>query len=104
MAESSTITNASCFITGAAHSVTCSHSRAPQLFIESLKSSCSFRGHQCASFESFDAGQCLGCPSGGCPLMGYDANQSALRGSFFLSTAGSQPFCGMKILIKYQHV
>jgi len=85
---------------GAAQSVTCSHSRAPLLFIESLKSSCSFKAHQCSSFNTFDAGQCLGCPSGGCPLMGYDANKSSLRGSFFLSTTGSQPFCGQEFFVE----
>ncbi|KAJ8310065.1 hypothetical protein KUTeg_011930 [Tegillarca granosa] len=89
--------------TGAKDSVTCSHSRATLLYIESLKSSCSFRAHQCGSFFTFDAGQCLGCPAGGCPLMGYDANKSALRGSFFLSTSGSQPFCGMKVATHYKH-
>ena len=83
------------FTTGAANSITCSHSRSAELFTESINSKCKFYAHTCPSGDSFEAGDCLGCPAGGCPIMGYEADlQSTLRGSFYLSTSGQSPYCG----------
>ena len=81
--------------TGLASSISCSHSRSKELFIESINSDCRFYGHKCPSSDSFENGQCLGCPTGGCPVMGYDADQTkTITGVFFLSTSGSSPYCG----------
>ncbi|XP_033761210.1 inactive pancreatic lipase-related protein 1-like [Pecten maximus] len=80
-------------VSGAASSLSCSHSRAVSLFIESINSPCKFYAHVCASSSQFDNGACLACPSGGCPVMGYEAYRTSQRGSFYLSTAGSSPYC-----------
>ncbi|KAK3095148.1 hypothetical protein FSP39_010814 [Pinctada imbricata] len=84
----------------AVDSFSCSHSRAHQYFLESLTSSCKFYGHQCASTSDFSAGKCLGCPAHGCPVMGYDADQTQARGSFYLATSTSAPFCGKEYYVE----
>lgn len=86
------------FLVGAANAIICSHSRAIYLFIESITSQCQFYGHACSSASRFNDGACLGCPAGGCPVMGYDADKTTQRGSFYLSTAGITPFCGTSII------
>lgn len=84
---------------GIGDSVTCSHSRSRDLFTESINSNCKFYGHLCPSGDSFEAGSCLGCPSGGCPVMGYEADlTSASKGTYYLSTSGSAPYCGMGLV------
>lgn len=77
-----------------AHSLTCSHSRATELFIESINSPCKFYAHKCSSITDFDEGRCMGCPDGGCAAMGYDADATSLRGTFYLSTSTHAPYCG----------
>ena len=78
-----------------AHSLTCSHSRATDIFIESINSPCKFYAHQCASLTDFDEGRCMGCPDSGCAVMGYDADTTSPRGTFYLSTSSHAPYCGM---------
>ncbi|OWF39326.1 pancreatic triacylglycerol lipase-like [Mizuhopecten yessoensis] len=87
-------------IGGATRSVTCSHNRAVDLYIESINSACRFYGHTCSSASKFDDGSCMGCSVGGCPVMGYDSNQTSQRGSFYLSTAGSAPFCAREYYVE----
>ncbi|XP_069104851.1 inactive pancreatic lipase-related protein 1-like [Argopecten irradians] len=87
-------------ISGAASSLSCSHSRAIQLYIESINSPCKFYGHSCSSSTQFDNGACLSCPSGGCPVMGYDSDQTSQRGSFYLSTSGASPFCAHEYYVE----
>ncbi|XP_048247364.1 pancreatic triacylglycerol lipase-like [Haliotis rufescens] len=85
----------------ATKSVSCSHGRAIKYFIESLKSStCKFTGHTCRDWASYETGTCHGCPSGGCPVMGYDADQTSDRGSFYLSTGQTDPFCGHEFFVE----
>eukprot|EP00105_Crassostrea_gigas_P012983 XP_011429161.1 PREDICTED: pancreatic lipase-related protein 2 [Crassostrea gigas] len=88
-----------------AHSLTCSHSRATEFFIESINSPCKFYAHKCSSITDFDEGRCMGCPDGGCATMGYDADATSLRGTFYLSTSTHAPFCGheyyMEIVISH---
>ncbi|XP_060072744.1 pancreatic lipase-related protein 2-like [Ylistrum balloti] len=85
---------------GATNSVTCSHHRAVDLYIESVNSFCKFYGHACSSASEFDNGACMGCPASGCPVMGYDADRSLERGSFYLSTASSKPFCAREYYVE----
>ncbi|XP_021356285.1 inactive pancreatic lipase-related protein 1-like [Mizuhopecten yessoensis] len=85
---------------GAAGTISCSHSRATQLFIESINSPCKFYAHTCSSSSQFDNGACMGCPSDGCPVMGYEADQTSHRGSFYLSTAGSTPYCAHEYYVE----
>ena len=40
------------------------------------------------------------CGMMGCPLMGYDADQSNARGKFYLKTRASEPYCGKFYLRK----
>ncbi|XP_045200341.1 inactive pancreatic lipase-related protein 1-like [Mercenaria mercenaria] len=87
-------------IGGVANSITCSHSRSRELFMESINSQCKFYAHTCPSGDAFEAGSCLGCPSGGCPSMGYDADKNNdLRGTYYLSTSGQAPYCGHEYFI-----
>ncbi|XP_033746644.1 pancreatic triacylglycerol lipase-like [Pecten maximus] len=87
-------------IGGATNSVTCSHHRAIEYYIESINSVCKFYGHACPSASEFDNGACLDCPESGCPVMGYDADQSVERGSFYLSTSASKPFCANEYYVE----
>ncbi|ESO98917.1 hypothetical protein LOTGIDRAFT_113919 [Lottia gigantea] len=74
--------------------VSCSHGRSHDYFLESIKSSCKFLAHKCKSWKDFENGDCHGC-SGGCPQMGLNADKTKnLRGSYYLSTTQHTPFCG----------
>ncbi|XP_053395703.1 pancreatic triacylglycerol lipase-like [Mercenaria mercenaria] len=74
----------------------CSHSRSIHLFIESINTDCPFYGHPCDSISDLDSnkGNCLSCPRGVCPEMGYNADKTLARGKFYLRTRASSPFCG----------
>lgn len=76
--------------------LSCSHSRSIYLFTESISSSCSFYGHPCGSISDLDSNvaNCITCPRGVCPEMGYNADRSSARGKFYLRTRGSGPYCG----------
>ncbi|XP_062567870.1 inactive pancreatic lipase-related protein 1-like [Saccostrea cucullata] len=88
-----------------ATSLSCSHGRAHEYFIESINSPCKFYAHQCASLADFDHGRCMACPAGGCAVMGYEADDTSPRGVFFLSTSSHSPYCGheydMEIVISH---
>ena len=75
-------------------SISCSHGRAHDYFIESINSNCHFYSHACNSFADYEKGLCHGCPSSGCPEMGFNANKTSARGSYYVSTAQSSPYCG----------
>ncbi|XP_053394688.1 pancreatic lipase-related protein 2-like [Mercenaria mercenaria] len=76
--------------------LSCSHSRSIFLFTESISTDCPFYGHPCNSISDLDSnrGNCLTCPRGVCPEMGYNADRSHARGKFYLRTRSSKPFCG----------
>ncbi|KAL3869916.1 hypothetical protein ACJMK2_042538 [Sinanodonta woodiana] len=81
--------------------LSCSHSRAISLFIESINSECHFTAFRCPSLEDLDRneGNCMRCEPNGCPKLGFLADQSLARGSFYLRTRPDDPYCGY-----YQHV
>lgn len=76
--------------------LSCSHSRSIYLFTESINSNCPFYGHPCNSLDALDSneGNCLRCPLGVCPEMGYNADKTDSRGKFYLRTRGLAPYCG----------
>ncbi|XP_062567844.1 inactive pancreatic lipase-related protein 1-like [Saccostrea cucullata] len=82
------------------HSISCSHSRATDYFIESINSHCKFFAHKCSNITDFDEGRCMGCPDGGCAVMGYDADVTSLRGAFYLSTSTQGPYCGYEYYVQ----
>ena len=86
------------------HLVSCSHTRAISLYIESLRGDgdCVFVGHECPSHEAFRAGICFGCSGGRCAQMGYNSYAYRARAGelnrknvkFYLNTgAGPEHFC-----------
>ncbi|KAL5017112.1 hypothetical protein ScPMuIL_006701 [Solemya velum] len=72
--------------------LSCSHSRSIYLFIESINSVCQFTAFRCDR-ESFQNGECVHCSDEKCPSMGYHLDKSS-RGTFYLNTSPSKPFCG----------
>lgn len=85
-------------------SLSCSHSRAHDYFIESINSPCKFFAHQCSSNSDFDNGKCLSCPAGGCGVMGYDADATSARGALYLSTSYHSPYCGKNVACVHKEV
>ncbi|KAK3592298.1 hypothetical protein CHS0354_030440 [Potamilus streckersoni] len=81
--------------------LSCSHSRAITLFTESINSECHFTAFPCPDLDALDrnAGNCMKCEPNGCPKLGFSADQSLARGSFYLRTRPEDPYCGY-----YQHV
>ena len=86
------------------HLVSCSHTRAISLYIESLRGDgdCVFVGHECSSHEDFQAGVCFDCSGGRCAQMGYNSYAYKARADefdrknvkFYLNTgAGPEHFC-----------
>lgn len=93
-------------------SVVCNHIRAWKLFYESLKSGkdggCKFLAFHCpGGLKSFKLGTCFpqrcveNSPDGSCGVMGYGSEESKARGSLFLVTRDTAPYCGhqMRALI-----
>uniref|UniRef100_K1RB01 Pancreatic lipase-related protein 1 n=1 Tax=Magallana gigas TaxID=29159 RepID=K1RB01_MAGGI len=85
-------------------SLSCSHSRAHDYFIESINSPCKFFAHQCSSKSDFENGKCLSCPAGGCGVMGYDADATTARGALYLSTSYHSPYCGKNVACVHKEV
>jgi len=79
--------------------VACSHNRAIHLFIESLtRSSCTFKGVMCKSYEKFKNGDCGQCGKDAkCADMGINADslmgRKGMNVSLYLETNSYEPFC-----------
>ncbi|KAK7090923.1 inactive pancreatic lipase-related protein 1-like isoform X2 [Littorina saxatilis] len=82
------------------NSIACSHSRSHEYFTESINSNCRFDSHPCNSWADYEKGTCHGCPTGGCPQMGFNAVESSARGSYYVSTAESSPYCGHEYFVE----
>jgi len=77
----------------------CSHTRVTKLFVESITSApCAFTIHKCDSYDLFQNGECLKCPSAGCDVMGYH-NKGTSRGKAYLDTNKSKLFCGFHYFV-----
>ncbi|XP_059168806.1 inactive pancreatic lipase-related protein 1-like [Physella acuta] len=81
-------------ISGVKGRLTCNHSRAVELFAESINSGCRFRSYPCDSEDKFKSGQCTTCGPSGCANMGFwaDTNKNA-TGKYYIKTNGAAPFC-----------
>ncbi|XP_055956170.1 pancreatic lipase-related protein 2-like [Patella vulgata] len=53
--------------------VACSHSRAIELFTESINGGCTFNSFPCGSWSNFKKDKCTSCGTG-CAVMGYHSN------------------------------
>jgi hypothetical protein len=74
----------------------CSHSRAYEFMIESIKSDCFRATQQCSNYDNIpgSCSTCSGCGSLGCAFMGYAADSSCDRsGMYYLTVTGSAPYC-----------
>ncbi|KAL5015897.1 hypothetical protein ScPMuIL_005486 [Solemya velum] len=71
----------------------CSHMAANRFFTESINNECPFKAYPCVSAEEFAKGNCLVCPTGRCSTMGYHADKQTGRGSLYLETQASPPYC-----------
>ena len=84
------------FLLDAEDFLSCSHSRSIFLFLESINSPCPLYGHPCHDMASLETneGNCMDCGSGGCPLMGYNADQTNARGKYYPKARATKPYCG----------
>ncbi|XP_046567420.1 pancreatic triacylglycerol lipase-like [Haliotis rubra] len=81
-------------------SIGCNHNRASELFVESVNSPCPFTAFACSSITDFNSGNCFHCGNTPCPVMGYPSIQSPARGSFYLDTRPTRPYCGYPYFVK----
>lgn len=82
----------------------CNHRRAFRFFLDSFKSTCTFRAFSCPSYEEYVRGECFSCghDGHGCSNMGYFAHQSKARGKMYLITRQGErePFCGNQFRVR----
>ncbi|GFS11190.1 pancreatic lipase-related protein [Elysia marginata] len=79
----------------------CSHGRAYEIFIESIKlaGSCEFRAFPCSSYEDFLDGRCIDCGAEGCNRAGFHASPELQGGKQFLLTHSSSPLCSKSVRV-----
>lgn len=74
----------------------CSHSRAYEFMIESVKQDCFRANDRCNDYDNIP-GSCSGCGGCGafpCAFMGYAADSSCQRsGMWYLAVSGNAPYC-----------
>ena len=72
----------------------CAHTRAVQLYAESINSKSGFYGRKCTDYESLKRGECYGSPTkmGGMKMQGARNYSSNLGGIFYLKTNSESPF------------
>ncbi|KAK6636260.1 hypothetical protein RUM43_009919 [Polyplax serrata] len=68
----------------------CSHSRAPQLFAESVDSNKKFRGQLCLTWEDYIGGDCDNTSA--TSYMGEPCSRSSVSGKYYLLTGSKEPF------------
>jgi len=80
--------------------VSCSHARAIYLYMDSIRSSCNFLSHECASYAEFEAGNCVSCgdDNAQCAYMGFHADEyphkdTRVNARFYDDTDKKEPFC-----------
>ncbi|XP_029182870.2 inactive pancreatic lipase-related protein 1-like [Acropora millepora] len=73
----------------------CNHLRATEYYIKTVSEDCTkpWEGHPCGSYISYSLGFCNECGDGGCPLMGYRAEETKLEGEFYLNTDTWNTLC-----------
>ncbi|XP_063216982.1 pancreatic lipase-related protein 2-like isoform X3 [Bacillus rossius redtenbacheri] len=88
--------------------IACSHLRAWRLYLESLVSAsgCRFTAYPCpAGAAAFLKGACFPSnnycnTSAACNLIGVDAERLSGRGTLYLVTRASEPYCGEQLQVK----
>ena len=69
----------------------CSHNRAYEYFIESIKSKdCTFEAYECVKWESFLSGKCNNCSRN---LLGLNSQKPDELTNYFLKTKPKAPYC-----------
>ncbi|CAL1543543.1 unnamed protein product [Lymnaea stagnalis] len=81
-------------------SISCSHGRAHEIFLESIDTACHFTAYPCASFAQFENGECFTCNAGACSSVGYLADNYPARGKLYVDTHHASPYCGIYYHIK----
>ncbi|XP_059164355.1 inactive pancreatic lipase-related protein 1-like [Physella acuta] len=82
-------------------SLSCSHGRAHDIYLESFDSTCNFTAYPCDSLEKFENGECFQCSAGqGCSVLGIDADLYPARGDLYIDTHHTAPFCGVPYHVK----
>lgn len=77
----------------------CSHQRSIELFIDSIDQSCSYVGHECIDYESFERGRCASCAEDNskCALMGIHADEythkDRVNVKMYFDTDKKTPYC-----------
>ncbi|XP_064606880.1 inactive pancreatic lipase-related protein 1-like [Liolophura sinensis] len=84
---------------GAKKVASCSHLASFRYFTESINTHCPFKAYPCASPENFLEGKCLEC-HGQCSAMGYHSDKGQGRGSLYLATQGTVPYCSYHYDVK----
>ncbi|XP_013397778.1 pancreatic triacylglycerol lipase [Lingula anatina] len=86
----------------------CDHTRAHELFTDSVTSTCPFIGFKCNSYDEYKSGKCSSCGKWGCPQMGLNADKfplaqlTGINNKFYLDTNGASPFCSYHYEVKVQ--
>jgi pimeloyl-ACP methyl ester carboxylesterase len=81
---------------GCGNSNSCSHSRAYQFMIESIKRDCFHATQRCTNFNNLpgSCSACGGCGAFPCAYMGYAAESSCNRtGLYYLQVTAGVPYC-----------
>lgn len=75
--------------------ITCSHYKATDLFIESLRNrTCQFKSYGCKSWDDFRSGNCTQyLPENKTGLLGFYSDTAPGRGDQFLYTNAKSPYC-----------
>ncbi|KAI8494199.1 hypothetical protein Bbelb_279590 [Branchiostoma belcheri] len=79
-------------VKAAKNAFSCSHTRAIELFTESINSPCEFTAYPCSSWDDYEAGECTDC-DGSCSVMGFHADKHGGAGLLYLNTNDKDPFC-----------
>lgn len=97
----STIIGIDGVVEGAQDFVACNHLRAIDFYMESITSSCPFKGNPCMSYQDYLNGKCLTCTNGDCVSMGYGSinslstamTASTTQPNNYLQTNSLAPYC-----------
>ncbi|XP_073412674.1 pancreatic triacylglycerol lipase-like [Dendrobates tinctorius] len=74
------------------HELSCSHSRAVDLYRESIRNPTAFLGHRADSYEDYRNGDRSSC-DGGCAYMGYHLDvPTPTPGNFYFTTGEEPPY------------
>uniref|UniRef100_W5N013 Triacylglycerol lipase n=1 Tax=Lepisosteus oculatus TaxID=7918 RepID=W5N013_LEPOC len=82
---------------GTRNFVACNHLRAYKYYTDSIKQRDGFIGYPCSGYGQFQEGNCILCPSGGCPVLGHYADSynppvGAINQMLYLNTGDAAPY------------